>query len=80
MRSSARSSTGSSRLSLRAVLSGSGRLGAGWAGAALAAAVVCLGTMVYYNLLIAGLFVALGALGGVYFALTPKQRERAASR
>ena len=43
---------------------------------ALAAAVVCLATMVYYNLLIAGLFVALGALGGVYFALTPKLRER----
>jgi len=49
-------------------------------GAALAAAVVCLATMVYYNLLIAGLFVALGALGGVYFALTPKLRERAAMR
>ena len=47
-------------------------------GAALAAAVVCLATMVYYNLLIAGLFVALGAVGGVYFALTPKLRERAA--
>ena len=44
---------------------------------ALAAAVVCLATMVYYNLLIAGLFVALGVLGGVYFALTPKLRERA---
>ncbi len=47
-------------------------------GAALAAAVVCLATMIYYNLLIAGLFVALGAVGGVYFALTPKLRERAA--
>ena len=47
---------------------------------ALAAAVVCLATMVYYNLLIAGLFVALGALGWVYFALTPKLRERAAMR
>jgi ethanolamine permease len=49
-------------------------------GAALAAAAVCLATMVYYNLLIAGLFVALGAAGGVYFALTPKLRERAARR
>ena len=49
-------------------------------GAALAAAVVCLATMIYYNLLIAGLFVALGAVGGVYFALTPKLRERAALR
>ena len=47
---------------------------------ALGAAVVCLAAMVYYNLLIAGLFVALGALGCVYFALTPKLQERAAMR
>jgi ethanolamine permease len=49
-------------------------------GFALAAAVVCLATMVYYNLLIAGLFVALGAAGWVYFALTPKLRQRASLR
>lgn len=41
---------------------------------ALLAAVVCLVTMVYYNLLIAGLFVALGALGYVYFIATRGRR------
>lgn len=42
---------------------------------ALAAAVVCLLTMVYYNALIALLFVVLGALGYAYFLLTRKRRE-----
>jgi ethanolamine permease len=44
---------------------------------ALAAAVVCLLTMVYYNPLIAGLFVALGALGYAYFVATAKRRAAA---
>jgi ethanolamine permease len=44
-------------------------------GFALIAAVVCLVTMVYYNRLIAGLFVALGALGWGYFRLTRRRRE-----
>ncbi|MBX3606870.1 MAG: ethanolamine permease [Piscinibacter sp.] len=42
---------------------------------ALAAAVVCLLTMVYYNALIAALFVVLGVLGHGYFRLTRKRRE-----
>ena len=42
---------------------------------ALGAAVVCLLTMVYYNALIALLFVVLGALGYAYFLLTRKRRE-----
>jgi ethanolamine permease len=42
---------------------------------ALAAAVICLVTMVYYNPLIAGIFVALGALGWVYFARTQARRS-----
>jgi ethanolamine permease len=41
---------------------------------ALGAAVVCLLTMVYYNALIAALFVALGVLGYAYFAATAKRR------
>ena len=41
---------------------------------ALGAAVVCLLTMVYYNHLIATLFVALGVLGYGYFATTAKRR------
>jgi ethanolamine permease len=41
---------------------------------ALAAAVVCLLTMVYYNGLIAGVFVALGVLGYAYFVATAKRR------
>jgi len=41
---------------------------------ALAAAVVCLLTMVYYNAVIAALFVVLGVLGYVYFAATAKRR------
>ncbi|MGA0609361.1 ethanolamine permease [Caldimonas sp. KR1-144] len=45
-------------------------------GFALLAALVCLGTMAYYNPLIALLFVALGALGYGYFLLTHKRRAR----
>jgi ethanolamine permease len=45
---------------------------------ALAASVVCLGTMVWFNRLIAGLFVALGALGWVYVAFTQKRRPTVA--
>ena len=42
---------------------------------ALAAAVVCLATMVYFNPLVALLFVGLGAVGYGYFLLTHKRRE-----
>jgi ethanolamine permease len=42
---------------------------------ALAAAVVCLVTMVYYNPLIAVVFVALGGLGYVYFVATGARRD-----
>lgn len=42
---------------------------------ALAAALVCLVTMAYYNPLIAGLFVVLGVLGYAYFLTTRKRRE-----
>jgi ethanolamine permease len=45
---------------------------------ALAAAVLCLLTMVYYNGLIATLFVALGVLGYAYVALIAKRRMQAA--
>ncbi|WP_430422634.1 ethanolamine permease [Methylibium petroleiphilum] len=45
---------------------------------ALAAAVVCLATMVYFNPLVAMLFVGLGVVGYGYFLLTHKRRERAA--
>jgi ethanolamine permease len=45
---------------------------------ALGAAVVCLLTMVYYNRLIALLFLALGVLGYVYFAATAKRRASVA--
>ncbi|MEP6501955.1 MAG: amino acid permease, partial [Betaproteobacteria bacterium] len=41
---------------------------------ALVAAVICLVTMVYYNALIAGLFVVLGALGYAYFRATAARR------
>ena len=44
---------------------------------ALAAAVVCLATMVYYNRLIAALFVALGGLGYGYFVATGARRAAA---
>lgn len=43
-------------------------------GFALAAAVVCLGTMTYFNPLIAALFVGLGVLGYGYFLATGKRR------
>ena len=41
---------------------------------ALVAALICLGTMVYFNALIAGLFVAFLALGYGYFLATRTQR------
>jgi ethanolamine permease len=47
---------------------------------ALAAAVLCLATMVYYNPLIAGLFVALGASGWLYFVRTRRRREQPSSQ
>ncbi len=43
-------------------------------GFALAGAVVCLGTMVYYNALVAGVFAGLMALGYAYFMTTAKRR------
>jgi len=44
---------------------------------ALVAAVVCLMTMVYYNRLIAGLFLGLGVLGYAYFRATSARRAGA---
>lgn len=44
---------------------------------ALAAAVVCLATMVYFNPLVAMLFVGLGVVGYGYFLLTHKRRKQA---
>ena len=44
---------------------------------ALAAAVVCLLTMVYFNPLVAGLFVALMAIGYAYFRTTSGRRSAA---
>jgi ethanolamine permease len=44
---------------------------------ALGAAVVCLVTMVYFNALMAGLFVAFMALGYVYFRTTSGRRSAA---
>jgi ethanolamine permease len=44
---------------------------------ALAAAVVCLLTMVYFNPLVAGLFVALMAIGYAYFRTTSGRRTAA---
>jgi len=41
---------------------------------ALIGAVVCLGTMIYYNLLVAQLFAGLMAVGYVYFLTTGKRR------
>ncbi|RYX94099.1 MAG: ethanolamine permease [Comamonadaceae bacterium] len=49
-------------------------------GFALAGAVVCLGTMVYYNPLVAGLFAGLMAGGYVYFLTTAVRRSRAATQ
>lgn len=45
---------------------------------ALAAAVVCLVTMVYYNTLVAALFAGLMALGYGYFRATAARRDNAA--
>jgi ethanolamine permease len=44
---------------------------------ALIAAVICLVTMVYFNPLIAGVFLVLGILGYLYFVLT-RNRQQAA--
>jgi ethanolamine permease len=44
---------------------------------ALGAAVVCLLTMIYFNALMAGLFVALMAIGYVYFRATSGRRRAA---
>lgn len=41
---------------------------------ALAAAVVCLATMFYYNRLVGALFVALGVLGYAWFVFTTRRR------
>jgi ethanolamine permease len=43
---------------------------------ALAFALICLSAVIYYNLLLAGIFLAFMALGYVYFRLTARQRER----
>jgi len=42
---------------------------------ALGAAVISLVTMVYYNLLVAGVFAVFLVLGYIYFLLTGRQRE-----
>ena len=42
---------------------------------ALVAALVCLGTMVYFNALVAGVFVVFLAFGYAYFLATRTQRE-----
>ena len=44
---------------------------------ALVAAVICLGTMVYFNLLVVGLFVGLMAMGYGYFLTTLSRRSEA---
>ncbi|MDO9315894.1 MAG: ethanolamine permease [Burkholderiaceae bacterium] len=44
---------------------------------ALVAAVICLLTMVYFNPLVAGLFVGLGVIGYVYFLTTATRRGAA---
>ena len=44
---------------------------------ALGAAVVCLLTMIYFNALMAGLFVAFMAIGYVYFRTTSGRRTAA---
>lgn len=48
-------------------------------GFALLAALVCLVTMIYYNALIAGLFLALGVAGYGYFLATHARRSAAAN-
>jgi ethanolamine permease len=42
---------------------------------ALIAALICLGTMVYFNPIVAGLFVGLGVVGYVYFITTAGRRR-----
>ena len=42
---------------------------------ALFAATICLIAMIYYNLLVFGIFVALLAIGYGYFLTTQKRRE-----
>ena len=44
---------------------------------ALVIAIVCLIAMVYYNLLIAGIFTSFMAIGFVYFQFTQQQRNQA---
>jgi ethanolamine permease len=44
---------------------------------ALFGALVCMATMIYYNLLIFGLFVGFLAVGYVYFKMTGQQRADA---
>jgi ethanolamine permease len=51
----------------------------GFPGIALAGALVCMGTMVYYNPLIFGLFLGFLALGGLYFTFTGHQRQAPAA-
>ncbi|MCY0389454.1 ethanolamine permease [Robbsia sp. Bb-Pol-6] len=46
-------------------------------GFALAAALLCLGTMIYFNALMAGVFAVFLALGYLYFLATRRQRENA---
>ncbi|WP_251106486.1 hypothetical protein [Alloacidobacterium dinghuense] len=45
---------------------------------ALICSVLCMGTMLYYNRLVALVFLALLGSGFIYFLLTRHQRERAA--
>jgi ethanolamine permease len=45
--------------------------------AALAAAVICLATMVYFNALVAALFAGLAAVGYGYFLTTRTRRGEA---
>ncbi|MGI4857667.1 MAG: ethanolamine permease [Janthinobacterium lividum] len=46
-------------------------------GFALVAALLCLGTMIYFNALMAAVFAAFLALGYVYFLATRRQRDNA---
>jgi ethanolamine permease len=45
---------------------------------ALACSILCMGTMLYYNRLVALVFLALLVAGFIYFLLTRHQREQAA--
>jgi ethanolamine permease len=49
-------------------------------GFALLCSILCMGTMLYYNRLIALVFLGLLGAGSIYFLLTRHQRERAADR